>query len=395
MINKSKVSDTYCVLPFNHMNFHPNGNVSVCCVSQMYPPDSGFYKDEHNDMLNLKDQTINDMWNSASLQIIRKEMLEGKKPACCSGCYDIEANGGISRRLNENKRWKNITKPKVEFLDLRVSNLCNLKCLMCYPDSSSALMSDYKEWTKKYDFIIDNPCDKELFQWFNEEAIEQLLVHKKDFKYLYINGGEPFIMPLQWKFLERLIEEGVSNNIKLSYNTNCTTYDEKFSDYWKYFKEVRLGLSVDAVGDKNKFIRHPSNWETTNRNVLNLINNKFISHINITCSIQWLNAPFLEEFYDWAVPIISKKKYYSINQNFVVFPYYLSLNCTSKKFKDNLLNLYTKSKHSNRILSKTMLSYLKVIPDNNELWDQGIKYMDLVEQYRSMKWREVFDYEYC
>jgi organic radical activating enzyme len=128
---------------------------------------------------------------------------------------------------------------------------------MCYPDSSSSLVTDYKEWSDQLPFMTKNSAEHELFQWFDESIIDQLYAHKDTLKYLYINGGEPFIMPMHWKLLEKLIEWGVASNIHISYNTNCTTYDDSFSDYWKHFKVVTVGCSMDAVGDRNKFIRYP------------------------------------------------------------------------------------------------------------------------------------------
>jgi len=389
------MNDVYCILPFNHMNFHPNGNVSICCVCKMDSPNSGFYKN-NGSMLNLNNNPLKQVWENSSVNKIREDMLNGIKPTACSGCYDIEKNGGISRRQNENKRWGRVKeKPNLEFLDLRISNLCNLKCLMCNDDSSSTLTPDYKQWSDELSFVYKNNVNPNMFNWFNEGFIDQLMVYKDSIKYLYINGGEPFISPLQWKFLERLISEGVSKNIHVSYNTNCTTYDSKFSEYWKYFKRVTLGLSVDAVGDKDKFIRYPSNWDVVNKNVLNLLKDSSLSHINITTTIQWLNAPFLNEFYDWAVPMIKKKERAVINQNFVVFPHYLSLNCASLEFKKELLEIYSKSKHKDLILSQTMLSYLKNEPLNDILWNQGIEFLDVVSKSRNMEnWRSIFNHDY-
>jgi len=83
-------------------------------------------------------------------------MLTQQYPSACEGCYKIEQYGGKSRRITENNRWENIEKPKLEFLDIRLSNLCNLKCLMCYPDSSSSLVSDYKEWSDQLPFMTKN-----------------------------------------------------------------------------------------------------------------------------------------------------------------------------------------------------------------------------------------------
>lgn len=377
------------------MNFHPNGNVSICCVCKMDSPNSGFYKN-NGSMMNLNNDPLKNLWEDSSVNKIREDMLNDKKPLACKGCYDIEDNGGVSRRQIENKRWgRHKEKPNLEFLDLRISNLCNLKCMMCNGDSSSALAKDYSKWSDKLPFVFKNDIKPDMFNWFNEDFIDQLMKYKDSIKYLYINGGEPFIIDLHWKFLERLIEEGVAKNIHVSYNTNCTTYDKKFSEYWKHFKRVTLGMSVDAIGEKDKFIRHPSNWDIVNKNVLNLLEDPALNHINITCTIQWLNAPFLNEFYDWAVPMINKKKRAVINQNFVVFPNFLSLNCASIEFKKELKNIYSKSKHKDLILSQTMLSYLNHESENDILWKEGIEFLDTVSDSRNMgDWKKIFNHEY-
>lgn len=389
------MSDSYCVLPFNHMNLHPNGNVSICCVAKMFGDDSGFSKDSQGKMMNIRNSSISEIFNSHSYNKVRSEMLTGDKPGPCEGCYKIEDGGGVSRRISENKRWEKLETPKLEFLDLRMSNLCNLRCLMCYPDSSSALAPDYKKWSEKLPFITKNSSDHDLFQWFNEETIEQILEHKNSLEYLYINGGEPFIMPMHWKFLERLIEEGVAKNIHISYNTNGTTYSEDFSNYWKHFKNVTLGVSIDGVDEHNKFIRYPSDWKVLTENIQHLMNNPHITSLNLTHTIHWLNAPFIPEFLEWALPFINNNPKVTINQNFVVFPHYMSLNCAPMEFKSRLRAKYEQSPHANWILSPTMQSYLKTLPNDNNLWKQGIEYLNVVQEYRKMgDWRQVFKYDY-
>lgn len=395
MSNKINIQDVTCPLPFNHMNWHPNGNVSVCCVAEMFPPNDGFYRHRRNgQMLNLKKDSVQEIWEDSSIINIRNEMLAGKKPAACAGCYKIEDNGGTSRRQNELKRWGEMRKTRLEFIDLRMSNLCNSKCMMCYPDSSSALAKEYKQWENELDFVPKNATDYELFQWFNDDTIEQLLEHKDTLKYLYINGGEPFMMPGQWKFLERLIEEGVSKNIHVSYNTNCSLYEERFNDIWKEFKIVTLGMSVDAVGDKNKWIRKPINtWESINKNINSLIHADGLDHINLTCTIQWINLPFMEEYYDWALPIIEQKEHSTINQNFVTFPHYLSVNCMPYEWKQKIKSEFENSRHAKHILTPTMVSYLDSKESNPELLKQGKQFCDAVSKNRE-NWREVFPYGY-
>ena len=160
MTEKIKVKDIYCPLPFNHMNWHPNGNISVCCVAEMFPPNDGFYRINGRQMSNLKHDSIKEIWEESSVVDIRKQMLAGEKPPACHTCYKIEDRGGVSRRLNERKRWgQNLTKPALEFIDLRMSNLCNSKCMMCYPDSSSSLIKEYSKWEEELDFVPKNSTE--------------------------------------------------------------------------------------------------------------------------------------------------------------------------------------------------------------------------------------------
>ena len=202
------------------------------------------------------------------------------------------------------------------------------------------------------------------------------------------------MMPGQWKFLERLIEEGVSKNIHVSYNTNCSLYEERFNDIWKEFKIVTLGMSVDAVGDKNKWIRKPINtWESINKNINSLIHADGLDHINLTCTIQWINLPFMEEYYDWALPIIKQKEHSTINQNFVTFPHYLSVNCMPYEWKQKIKSEFENSRHAKHILTPTMVSYLDSKESNPELLKQGKQFCDAVSKNRE-DWREVFPYGY-
>jgi len=389
------LEETICPLPFNHMNWHPNGQVSLCCVAEMFPPNDGFYKDSLNNMLNLKNNTVKKLWEQSNVVSVRKDMLSGKRPAACHGCYKIEDTGGDSRRTIETRRWGKSYETKLQFMDLRMSNLCNSKCMMCYPDSSSSLIKEYRQWQNALDFVSINSSDYELFQWFDEDKIEELLEYKHDLRYLYINGGEPFIMEPHWRFLERLIEEGVSKNIRIGYNTNCSVYKPEFHDIWKEFKDVTLGMSVDAVDDKNKWIRSPINsWDSINENIKGLIATPSLSHVNITCTIQWLNLPYLEEFYEWALPIKQMKKHTNINQNFLTFPSYLSINCAPIEFKQKLLNQFEKSKYKKHILSPNMRAYLNSKETSPLLWEQGHSFMEEVSKTRGAYWKDIFTYDY-
>jgi|TARA_B110000914_G_C15512730_1_gene471659 organic radical activating enzyme len=407
-ISDKNMSDVYCPLPFNHMNLHPNGNVGLCCVSEMMNPNSdGFYRDmETNKMLNLATDSVNTLWDKSNVIRAREQMLSGVEPPACHNCYKIEKRGGKSRRLVERERWgQNITKPRLEFLDLRMSNLCNSKCMMCNPDSSSSLASEYKQWDDALDFVVADPKTYKEYQWFNNDKIEEILEHKDTLKYMYINGGEPFMMPFHWKFLERLIEEGVAKNIHISYNTNCSQYETWYEDIWKHFKHVSLGMSVDGVDKVNEWIRKPvkgNTWEQIDENIHKFFfETPSLYAVNITNTVQFLNAPYLDDYYKWAQPIVDKRNanpdlgIATINQNMLVFPHYLSLNCASIEWKQKVKTHLEQSEYKHQILTPTLTSYLDAKEESKFLWDQGMTFLDEVEKTRKMgPWKDIFNYEF-
>ena len=95
------------------------------------------------------------------------------------------------------------------------------------------------------------------------------------------------------------------------------------------------------------------------------------------------------------MPLTKIKDHTTINQNFVVFPHYLSLNCASLEFKNTLREEYINSPYSANILTSTMESYLKTDSVDNTLWNQGNQYLDVVAESRGMgDWKTIFNYDY-
>ena len=57
------VKDTTCCLPWNHLATHPNGNVTLCCQTEM-ANGIGFSKDKSNNLLNMDTTSVPDILNS-------------------------------------------------------------------------------------------------------------------------------------------------------------------------------------------------------------------------------------------------------------------------------------------------------------------------------------------
>jgi sulfatase maturation enzyme AslB (radical SAM superfamily) len=77
---------------------------------------------------------------------------------------------------------------------------------------------------------------------------------------LYIVGGEPLLIDQHYEFLQKCIDAGRSKSIVIEYNTNITNIPERAWNIWKHFERIQIGMSVDAVGPINDYIRNPSKW---------------------------------------------------------------------------------------------------------------------------------------
>ena len=68
--------------------------------------------------------------------------------------------------------------------------------------------------------------------------------------------------------MTRLIEAGLSKNIDLFVSTNAT---HKLTDAWRTiltgFNNVIINTSIDGIGDKFTYMRHPGDWATAESNL--------------------------------------------------------------------------------------------------------------------------------
>jgi len=149
----ASAQDTFCILPWIHLQFNPEGSVKLCCMAEYS------LTGDHGAVLTPYGETLDEIWNSASLGQVRQAMMNGVPVATCAHCYEQERRGQ-SYRLLSNQRWttslgttiaglrERILRNGVErgldlaFLQLNLGNLCNLKCRMCSSTHSSQIARD-------------------------------------------------------------------------------------------------------------------------------------------------------------------------------------------------------------------------------------------------------------
>lgn len=312
------MNEVFCPLPWSHLATKANGDMRVCCQAHQ-GPSNGLLRDENGVKYNLNRNKIHDARNAPLAKEIRAALLRGEKHPECKRCWDEEVFRIRSKRLQTLEYYNNyeeavaITQsdgtipqnhPFNDF-DLRLGNLCNLKCRMCAPSDSSMW---YDDWHK----LNGETFDDTGFDWYmNEEFWRDMEseLSKSDVKRFYIVGGEPTLIQKHFDFLQRCVESGQAKEIFLEYATNVTNIHQKFIDIWKEFKGIHIGCSVDGVGSVNDYSRFPSKWRVIERNLKKLADMRSdrVSVVMAT-TVTALNIYYLDDIFKWNLD----------NHNFVI-----------------------------------------------------------------------------
>jgi len=278
------MKDNFCVMPFVHAFVTPN-IISPCCAY------TG----------NLKFNSKKQYWTSEQLKIIQTKMLENVRDKGCSICWDKEDRGYSSLRQHSNEIYKThieqIKDRKLNgspfYLDLRLGNLCNLKCRMCISEWSSQIAKEILDNPKEE--WIDTPTQKVIEL---DENTWQILDEWLPFvRRVFMTGGEPTIIKRNLEYINKMINTGLSKNIELIFTTNATNINEEFIKISSQFKSVSFNVSVDAVDSLANYIRYPSDWKTIEKNLQNL--NERGLGVSFNTTIQWLNMTRLNEIFNY------------------------------------------------------------------------------------------------
>ena len=246
----NKRTSTICMKLWNHFHVHTTGEIFPCCVAN--------HKYPLGDILHM---SPNDIMNSSITTEIREAMLHNDAVVQCSECYNKEDAGLKSMRivpteaelvhiLHNTSKDGIVSKYSPTNFDIRFSNICNLKCLMCTGSYSSKIASEEKEiHSVKYQTLVLH--DK-------RDKFKDIMNIMDDIKSIYFAGGEPLIMEEHYKILEHL-----NNDVHLAYNTNFTTLQYKgidVIDFWNRFSNVKVGASLDASYAHAEYIRNGTIW---------------------------------------------------------------------------------------------------------------------------------------
>ena len=395
----------FCVLPWIHFHSWPDGRVMPCCIADSNMPVAELKKDE----------SIIQMMNSEDFKRMRSAMLNDEPVEACKRCYDLELMGTWTMRQSHNKRRGleyvkgiaettkdngEITDFKMKYMDLRFSNMCNMKCRSCGPGCSSLWaqefvdrigVDEYEKYFKTKKIVI-NQAEEMGF-------MSKLKPYLKDVTEVYFAGGEIIITPEHYECLDYWIENGLNEQIELTYTTNFSSLkgykDKDLIQYWKKFPKLQIWASLDGMGDVAECIRKGTDWERVEKNIQLIKEQVPHAQFQITPTISIWNVFHFPDFFDYMIEkgFIDTKS--SPRFNLATHPWYANIMILPTHVKRRLAELYrvyqNKYKDNQDIYNGfKMIIYNLTVGDENKGGILEFKqFNDELDQFRNEKFEDI------
>jgi len=387
-------SKLFCVYPWTHLFIDNSGKQFPCCFAQKYQgqtPRGPSIRES---------QTIGDLWNSDYLKTVRRDFQRGEFPAACLICKKQETGGQQSHREWANDNFSEVSttpaladgtlEAPIRSIDLRLGNICNLKCRMCHPSSSNQLTREWLE-SGDEDLMLEAKNTVERPAWSTSESVMELFESPQvDLHHVHFAGGEPAIEPNHRRLLKWLIEKGQSSKVRVTYNTNLTK-PLFILDHIEKFGVVEICVSIDGLGAVNDYIRAPSQWKDIEKNFIALLDlrSKY-DDLRIMCNmtVQTYNILRVTEFYKYLAGLAADHGPFDPHFDFVSDPAYLNPRVLPLKLRQRAIADLERGLREVRFVDEgnqsvaeeqlhRMIKYLKTAPTDDE------QQMELFRQFEN------------
>lgn len=384
MTNSEKLSTlvnnkTFCSMAWIHQFMDPTGRIKPCCrFEEIHRP-----PENHFDTKSLKEVFEGD-W----MKDVRSKMLAGEEVGGCSRCYQEQESGkkSLRQRYNESielpiEQLLDLENPNLKWIELAISNNCNLACRMC----------DSRYSYKWYDEEQESFGETKNTKKFSKMRIEDVFPYIPHLTHLKFTGGEPLITPDHWVLIEKLVEERDCKDIFLNYSTNCTVAPmEKWIANWNKFKFVEFAMSFDsATKSEAEYIRWPAKYEQIDSTTKKFLEMGAQKNFNIILrsTISMLNVWSLPETLLWWIENSPPDKPIVMNPTHLTHPMILSVTTLPKHMKEAITQKFDSFIGGDYPKSvKTNLSYINKYMhsmDTSFLLDRLQDYIVKTDAYRN------------
>jgi molybdenum cofactor biosynthesis enzyme MoaA len=379
-------SKTFCMHPFTGLATREDGAVKICCRSQPV----GW----------IQNESLEEIWNNKEMKEIRRQVLNNERPDVCVPCFNLEDQNVESLRQRHIKNsfpdsrinlypnaldsLRDDYSMPFEFptIEIKINNLCNLKCRMCNPLDST----QWKDWESVVEFYeeennylvdtvkklglhkkphIDLFVEREEF-WSN---LEKLLPY---FRRVEFAGGEPLMDPSHYRILDMLAPYG--ENIELKYATNGTVLGIKggrtIHDYWPKFKSIKVNVSIDGIHEVYNYIRSNGNFREVEENVKIIKSMPNVPYVVGAFTVQAGNIAQIDQ----VIPYFLNEMGIMFYSHRVNYPNVLSAQCVPTEVKNTVVEKLEKLK--TKISAYPVMSrHPQLLPFTTQQIDDNINFL--------------------
>ena len=394
--NLNSISRSFCAAKWLNASLHLNhGYTNSCHLPLPHPID-------------LEKISVNPsaLHNTDHKKLMRKMMLEGKRPAECSYCWKLEDIGrnNISDRIYKSKIYTKEDIEKIKSLkwdddvllktvEISFDRACNFACSYCNAGYSTTWGKDIKNngpyqkfkstssgayysdgsWSETFGKSNDkNPYVQAFIEWWPELS--------KSLEELRITGGEPSQSPNFWSFLE-VLKQYPSDNLRLAVNSNLGITDALLYKLISIshelpIKEFDLYTSNESFGVHAEYIRDGLKYNKWRESMVKFIENAKFRSLTIMLTINSLCLFSITEFLDDMM--ILKEKYGknkpNVDFNILRWPAFMSPLALPDDIKRNLYNKlndwFQKNKNSELFTTEEKDQIIRLI-DYIDVVDKG------------------------
>ena len=374
-------SPTFCPALWTGINIDQTGDVIPCM--HMYGHTVG----------NVKNNTIQEIISGNKIYEIKQAMANGVWHENCCSCREFENASGASPRTYKivDQRTKDKINQDINWFEpqhivINWSNLCNLACTYCNPDTSTAWQA-----VKKIPINFVRNEHSDLINLVRQQG--HAVVG------LTLGGGEPLLQKGLLEFLKCLDPTKV--RVLVTTNLSINIVSNEVYQELKSWKNVEWQISFDNVTqDKFEYVRYGASWDIFQKNI------KIMQADN-----QYVKAHPAYSIYS-AFSIVEYHQY-CIENNLDIFwcdlshPWDLDIRRYPQLFRDKAVNeinqtlmLYTDSL-THDVARETLQRYRAMLLDNSYLVSpeyrvDPVKYhmqLELSQQHKFLElWPEFKEY---
>lgn len=358
-----------CPAPWVSLYVEPNGRVDNCCVGK-------------NNLGNIQKNTVQEILFGTVNRGVQQNMLDGQYPQGCAWCENKSHN--LQSRMfdifpSRQEKDYDLGSFKLQYLDARWSNTCNLACVYCSPEYSST-------WAQEKNLPV------RIEKHYKQELLDYVLDNVENLKEVYLAGGEPLLMKENELLIDAIKDRNPECHVLV--NTNLTQIQNSsiFKNLQK-LKNCSWLISVEDREERFEYIRYPAQWNEFAENI-NIIKNTFPIHdLAFNMVFTSLNAVTIWDTVDWLVDQGFLTDHFTLalyNNGLTQYP--LDVRSMPVEYQQLALSRMNHNKYQNMLGWKNTYDHLAESISHTS--HSVLKYLQDLDNRRGLNSRQVFPLVY-